>query len=142
MALRNCKTNYYIKIDLRGNYIIYLTPRDRDLEKQAPKQELIIQKYNSLISSLQQNHERYYYDPSFRDYVQTWETEYARYQHCIAQQTTPTEDFPLISQYFLNVTYTIPTIIQKGHIAVRGNTLEEVYNFIKQYKIFGEVEDC
>jgi hypothetical protein len=47
-----------------------------------------------------------------------------------------------MKKYIKDVDKSIPNIIDSGRIGVKGETLEEVYDFVKRCKIFGETEDC
>lgn len=47
-----------------------------------------------------------------------------------------------MKQYIKNIEQSLPDIICEGQLGVEGNTLEEVYNSVKRYGYFEEVEDC
>lgn len=143
MALKLTKNNYYIKIDLQGNFKIYKTDKDRLAEKRAPLFEEICSKYSSIINSLWRDSERFYYDPTYPELVAAWEAEanlyYQSHTQGISQSTTK---FPLISQYIKNIGKSLPEIINTGRIWVKGETLAEVYEYVKEVGYFDGVEDC
>jgi hypothetical protein len=69
------------------------------------------------------------------------EEEHKKYLRNYTNKIT-TDKYPLMKKYFKDVDKSIPKIVSKGRIGVFGETLEEVYEFIKKYKFFGETEDC
>ncbi len=69
MALKLTENNYYIKIDIQGNFTVYKTAKDRVAEKKAPSFVEICSKYNSVINNLWRNAERFYYDPTYPELV-------------------------------------------------------------------------
>jgi hypothetical protein len=46
-----------------------------------------------------------------------------------------------MKKYIKDVVKSLPKFISSGVITVKGNTLEEVYEYVKKYKIFGDTED-
>lgn len=143
MALKLTKNNYYIKIDLQGNFKIYKTAKDRLAEKKAPLFEEICSKYDFIINRLWRDAERFYYDPTYTELVAAWETEAALYCQSHAQGICQnTSKFPLMAQYIKNVGGSLPEIINTGRIWVKGETLAEVYEYVKQQGYFSGVEDC
>ena len=141
MALRQKSNNRYIKIALDGTYIIYESEKARIDEKKVTSATKINQKYYELIKTLRANSEQLYYDPAAKQFVDELEIEHKRYcQNYQAKITS--EKYPLMKKYIKDVDKSIPKVITKGKLGVIGNTLEEVYNFVKRCKIFGETEDC
>lgn len=142
MALKKVGLDQYIKLDLDGTFIIYKTTTERVLEKNAPSFKTISAKYQSIISAMYADTERVYYDPKFKRLISDWETEYARYANT-AQRREKGTDFPLMKQYFENIENSLPKIILTGQVGVyNATTLQEVYDQVKHYQYFGEVEDC
>jgi hypothetical protein len=47
-----------------------------------------------------------------------------------------------MKKYIKDIEKSIPKIIDKGRVGVKGETLEDVYEFVKKYKLFGDAEDC
>jgi hypothetical protein len=141
MALKIKNTNYYLKLNLDGTFILYESPTDRLSEKTAPTPEQISAKYRKILAKLSQNEERCYYDPTYCSLLDSWEAEYSRYLRAARQQSKET-NFPLMAEYFNNIEDSLPQVHETGRIAVRGETLTEFYNWVKDSKVFGEVEDC
>lgn len=143
MALKLTENNYYIKIDLQGNFTVYKTAKSRAAEKKAPPFKEVCSKYTSIITSLWRNAERFYYDPTYSELVTAWEAEANLYcqshAHGICQTTNK---FPLMSQYIKNIGQSLPEIVSTGRIWVKGETLAEVYEYVKKVGYFSEVEDC
>lgn len=141
MALKQLNTGYYIKIDIAGNVIIYKTSKSRSLEKSAPSFEAVKARYLAILNTFYQDKERLYYDPEFSQLLSDWKSEFQRYTQS-HYQNRRIGAFPLISSYIPNIENTLPIIIRTGKVRVKGTTLEEVYNYVKTYKFFGEVKDC
>jgi hypothetical protein len=141
MALKLSDSNYYIKIDLHGNFKIYKTMKDRALEKKAPKFEDISLKYTSIIKSFRQDRERRYYDPNFVKTLLAWEKEAELYSSSYIRGLH-VNNFPLMSKYIPNIAQSLPNIISIGHIWVKGETLAEVYEYVKKVGYFKNVVDC
>lgn len=141
MALLNKKNNHYIRIDLKGNYLIYKSKKARLNEKKVTSPAVINKKYWELLSNLSSDREFLYYSPNAKQYLQDLEAEHKRYLQNLTRYIT-TESYPLMKEYIIDVDDSIPQILSKGHVRVRGATLKEVYTFAKKYEIFGETEDC
>lgn len=141
MALKNYKTNQYIKLDLEGNYLVYKSSKEREVEKSSINFKVVIAKYHSILKQLLQDFERLYYDPTFWKVIQAWENERDRYFRC-HMQGLPGKNFPLISQYIKDPEGALPEILDMGQINVKGNTLQEVYEYVKHRGFFEDVEDC
>ena len=109
MALKKCKNNQYIKIDLQGNFIIYTNEEDRLLEKEGTTFKDIKLKYDTIIKNFNQDFERKYYDPEFPKLIRLWETERDRYLRS-HNQGLKNKNFPLISQYISDVEKSLPEI--------------------------------
>ena len=56
----------------------------------------------------------------------------AKYDDELKGKTT---EFKEMKEYIEDVDFSIPEIIDRGRIGVKGNTLEEVYEFVKKCKI-------
>lgn len=141
MALKSISNNIYIKIDLNGNYYKYKNSQARQFEKEHTQPIQVSKKYYDLISKLRSDRELLYYDPTALKFVEDLEAEQLQY-HRNAQRYITTGKYPLMKKYISDVEDSIPQIIDKGWIRVKGTTLEEIYEFVKKYKIFGETEDC
>ena len=141
MALKLTNSNYYIKIDLQGNFKIYKTAKDRLSEKNAPQFEDIILKYATIIHQLRQDKERLYYDPNFIKLIRAWEEEAELYSLNHFQGIHSTE-FPLMAEYIPNIAKSLPRIIHTGSLGVLGNTVEEVYEYVKRVGYFNDALDC
>ena len=140
MALLIKKNNNYIRLELDGTYYIYASSKDRTAEKKATTPREVNNKYWNLLTKLSLDKEALHYVPNARKYLEDLEAEHKRYcQNCGKKITT--EHYPLMKKYIKDVDKTIPNIIDSGRIGVQGETLEDVYNFIKKYKVFGETED-
>lgn len=141
MALIIKSNSYYLKLEIDGTYYIYASNKARDTEKKVTPPAIISAKYWELLNKLSQNREALHYDPTAQEYLRALEVEHKRYcQNCGKKITT--ETYPLMKKYIKDVDKSIPNIIDSGRIGVKGETLEEVYNFVKRCKIFGETEDC
>ena len=141
MALKQIISDYYIKIDLAGNFKVYKNKKARDQEKKTASFKDICSKYQLILTSLRQDTERRYYDPEFVQLIAAWQKEYSKYLSCHSQGLRETA-FPLMKQYIKNIEKSLPEVICSGAVGVKGNTLEEVYDYVKQKGYFGEVEDC
>lgn len=141
MALKIINSNYYIKVTIKGVYYIYESPQARSIEKKATSPIIINNKYKELISNLEADHEQRYYDPKVQQFYTELCLEHSRYLENYFSKIT-TEKYPLMQKYIKDVNKSIPKIIATGKYKVKGNTLEEVYNFVKKCKFFGETEDC
>lgn len=139
MALK-LKNDRYLKLLITGEYFIYESEQNRDAEKKVISSEKVLQKYSKIIQELKQNKEQYYYDPEYRKLVANWETEALTYSYNALYFNTSGK-YPLMKKHIKNIEKSIPKILFKGTIQVKGDTLEEVYAFVKKYKIFGETED-
>lgn len=139
MALK-LKNNRYLKIDLKGNYIVYEDINARKLEQKHTSPEEINAKYWELLEEYG-SAEIQYYDPEAAEMFIAIEEEHKKYLRNYTNKIT-TDKYPLMKKYFKDVDKSIPKIVSKGRIGVFGETLEEVYEFIKKYKFFGETEDC
>ena len=140
MALKT-KENNYIKIELTGHYKIYNTSLARKLEKNKKSSTDIIAKYEELIYLLDVDAERRYYDPSYFDEYNTLIDEYHRYLKDTRDNIIGNK-YPIIKKYFREVEKSILGVIESGRIRVKGDTLTEVYAYVKANQYFGETEDC
>jgi hypothetical protein len=141
MALKKLNNGQYIKVELDGTVSIYKTRAERLREKRAPLFEVVRAKYKIIIHELQKNKERLYYDPAYALLLQQWEAEFEKYieAHRVGHKN---KNFPLMSQYFPNVSDSLPELICKCQVGVSGTTLAEVYESVRRNGYFGEVEDC
>lgn len=139
MALKLMNDRYLI-IDLQGNYVIYESDNARKLEKKSSSVKEINTKYWELLEEYG-SEERQYYDPDASKMFIALEEEHKRYLQNYAAKIT-TEKYPLMKKHIKDVDKSIPKIVTKGRIGVKGETLEEVYEFVKRYKFFGDTEDC
>jgi hypothetical protein len=143
MALKLTDTMCYLKLDLEGNFRLYKTAQDRALEKAAPSVQEVSHTYATIINKLWGDRERLYYDPTYKQEILAWEAEYDRYQqYCLHKLTDSSPKFPLMRQYIKNVEAPLPSSVLTGQIWVQGETLEEVYTFVKQQGYFQNIEDC
>jgi hypothetical protein len=141
MALKKVDKNEYIKISLDGTFKIYKAAKERTQEKKAPTFEEIRDKYQEVLTNMRNDHERLYYDPTFRPLLDQWEMEYEKYLQ-MHLQGKRCKDFPLMTKYIPNIKDSLPELLCEGQLGVSGNTLAEVYESVKHYGYFGEVEDC
>ena len=142
MALKS-STGQYIKLDLSGTYIIYESQSAREAEKIAPSPTLIIAQYQKILESFKQDPERLYYDPKFNEEFNNWREEYNLYMHCYSYAYDSSSlNFSLMQLYFPDIKNSIPVRFYGGKVKVFGNTLAEVYDYVKQIKLFGDTEDC
>lgn len=141
MALLIKKNNHYIRIELDGTYYVYECNKDRITEKKVTSPREVSNKYWELLVALSLDKEALHYDPSAVKYLEDLEAEHKRYCQNYGKKIT-TEKYPLMKKYIKDVDKSIPNIIDSGRIGVKGETLEEVYDFVKRCKIFGETEDC
>lgn len=125
----------YIRITLTGDYYIYPTKKQRTTEKKAASPEVVIQKYTEIIRELETDQEALYYLGTTQ-LLADWRQEFNAY---LKKDTSC--KFPLMKEYIKDVAKTIPNFVSAGRIMVRGNTLAEVYDYVKKYKVFGETED-
>lgn len=130
--------NAYIRIKLDGTYYIYENKKARNLEKKVIKPSEIIKKYDDVLKQLESEEGLYYLGTSEK--WKDWLEEFYEYKQCLLHKNY-TKTFPLMKEYYKDVDKSIPKIISSGKISVKGNTIEEVYNYVKEHKIFGETED-
>lgn len=140
MALLKTTSKQYIKVELDGHFVIYASEQERLLEKNATPFTKVVQKYESKIKELSKNKERLYYDPKYFELVTAWKQEFETYMIAYRKKDY-TKNFPLMKKYIKDISNTIPKIVNRGRIGVRGQTLGEVYIFVKAIKIFSDVED-
>lgn len=130
------KTNgYYIRLTLTGAYYVYPTKNCRTTEKKVPSSEVVIQKYTEIIQQLENDKEALYYFET-PQLLEDWKNEFNAYLN-----QDPSNKFLLMKAYIKNVAKTLPNFIDSGVISVKGDTLEDIYNYVKKYKIFGDTED-
>lgn len=140
MALLNDKEEY-IKLNTNGDYDIYATQEDRNNVKNSTPFEVIRQKYEELISDLDADEERQYYDSKAWDIEYSgWRDEYNRYLYDI-QLAKGATSYPLMERYYPDIAKTVPNIVQSGSIVVEAETGEEIYEIAKERKYWGETED-
>lgn len=140
MALKIKETNQYLKLELDGSYTLYETEAARKTEKKVTPWRQVLEKYSQILWDLDWDIERRYYDPSYFVEYKAWKEEYLKYRQDIRTQTIGNK-YPLMKKYIKDIEKTIPRIVSTGRLAVKGETLEEVYNSAKRYGYFGEVED-
>jgi len=136
------KDNSYLKINMDGSYFCYKNRTTRNKEKKTNSQE-IIQKYKEIIEEFTSHIEeiRYYAKDKFELYL-AWQREFRTYLSSL--QTFDTSNkYPLMEQYYPDIKNTIPYIIVKGKIGVpeQITTIEELYKYIKDYEIFGNIDE-
>lgn len=132
--------NCYIKLNIDGNYSIYKTKADRSAELKKTNSEAIIKKYEQLLNEATPTEERGYYVPNAYDNYNKINEEFHRYLYNLSINNV-TDTYPIMHEYYKTVEKTIPEIVATGKLPFKANTLEELYNKIKQYKVFGETED-
>ena len=140
MALLLKKNNCYLRIDYNGIYYIYESAKDRLAEKEAPLFSEINNKYWDLLAEWS-NDELVYYDPQAALRYKKLEIEHKRYCQNYYKNKTD-EKYPIMQEFIPEINNSIPKIITTGQIGVKGNTLQEIYSFVKKYKLFEETEDC
>ena len=141
MALKIKNTTFYIVIDLQGNYKIYKSALYRKKEKEGKFPQNIMTKYEQIIDEISFDAERRYYDPTYYEDLEAWRTEYQRYRDDFYNNVIGNK-YPLMKQHFKDVEKSINYKVSSGGIWVKGNTLKEVYKYVKEQKYFGETEDC
>lgn len=130
------KTNgYYIRLTLTGAYYVYPTKNYRATEKKVPSSEVVIQKYTEIIQQLENDKEALYYLET-PHLLEDWKNEFNAYLN-----HDSSNKFPLMKAYIKSVAKTLPNFIDSGIISVKGDTLEDIYNYAKEYKLFGDTED-
>lgn len=134
------KDKYYLKININGEYLLYESEKNRNAVKNATSFITILKKYSEIIRTMLSDTERRYYDPSFSIEIQDWIDESNLYRACLDNGDT-TKKFPLMKKYFKDINNSIPKIIQCGKLGIKANSLEEMYNKIKQFKIFGNEDE-
>ena len=127
--------DYYIRVTIEGSYYIYKNKKERLLEKKAPAREDVLKKYSDILKELQSDVEATYYLGN-TELIEQWKREFEAYVNY-----NRSNKFPLMKKYIKDVVKTLPEIVNSGKITVKGNTLEEVYEYVKKYKIFGDTED-
>lgn len=132
--------NRYLKININGEYTIYESEENRNNIKNSVSVYSILNKYTEVIANLLQDIERRYYDPTFEIEIQKWVDEVALYKSCVYSGDT-TKKFPLMKKYFKDINKTIPKIIAQGKLGIKANSLEEMYQKVKNLEIFGSIEE-
>jgi hypothetical protein len=125
----------YIRLTTDGTYYIYKTKENRELEKKVTSPEEVIKKYHEIIHELEQDKEAVYYLGNAQ-LLKDWRTEFFAYL-----DYNTANKFPLMKAYIEDIDESIPQFVGSGRISVKGDTLEEIYEYVKKYKIFGETED-
>jgi hypothetical protein len=125
----------YIRLALDGTYFIYKTKKDRLREKRATPREKVLNKYQEIIAELYADEEAIYYLGNI-NHIQEWEKEFYAYF-----QKDTSAKFPLMKAYIPDVHKSIVEFVAMGKIQVKGTTLKEIYEEIKNQKVFGETED-
>ena len=141
MALKELSTNYYIKIDLTGEFSVYKSIQDRKLEKKATSFKRVVLTYKTILKQLENDRERLYYDPDFPQIIKAWHLEYEDYVNTHINGIGG-KKFPLIKQYIKDVEKSLPEIVYKGCLGVTGVTVKDVYEYAKTQNFFGDTEDC
>lgn len=141
MALKIIDSQRYVRLDLEGHYWVYVDSQSRKNEKKATSPSIVNQKYYELIRNIYADTERWYYDPNSAQLAMNLEAEHKKYLQNLSDGIT-TGKYPLMKQHIKDVEKSIPNIVNSGQLGVVGTTLEEVYNFVKKVKFFGDVEDC
>lgn len=140
MALLNDKEEY-IKLNTNGDYDIYATQQNRENVKNSTSPVTIKSKYEQIITNLDNDEERKYYDAkAWQEEYALWRNEYQRYLYDI-QLAKGATTYPLMKQYYTDIEDTIPNIIQSGSIVVEAETGKEIYEIAKERKYWGETED-
>lgn len=141
MALTN-SDDRYIRLFPNGTYLIYESKADRDREKDAPKAEAIISRYDEIIDSLLADEERQYYDTEAWDEEYSgWSNEKQRYLHDLQNYNTG-DDYPLMEALIPSVAASIPKIIESGNLMVETRKADMMYTLAKDRQYFGETEDA
>jgi len=117
MALLN-QDKKYIKVNIDGSFDIYPTKEFRDKVKRASPFEIIKNKYEEIIRELREDYERQYYDTEAwnNEYI-SWTDEFNRYMYDY-QLKKGGKEYPLIKEYYSDVSDSIPNILQSGSICV------------------------
>lgn len=140
MALLNEKEEY-IKLNTNGDYDIYASQEDREKVKHSTPYIVIKEKYEQLISDLDADEERQYYDSKAWDIEYSgWRDEYNRYLYDV-QLAKGGTSYPLMAQYYPDIANSVPNIIQSGSIVIETETGEQIYEIAKERKYWGETED-
>lgn len=142
MALLNTK-NYYIKLSEDGSYEVWASKEARDKVKNSTPSEYILAKYKELISNLEAQEDFAYYDKEtfFNQYISLL-NEYDRYQYNLNHYIVD-QDYPIMSEYYIDVCNTIPEIIESARIlSDEAINLEAAYKKAKEVKRFGETTDA
>lgn len=141
MALIN-QDGKYIKLYANGNYEIYATEDSRKKVKNSTPSDMILNKYHTLISELEEQKEKRYYDPlGFSALYDPLIREYDRYKYNLASYIT-TEEYPIMATYYPDVTHSIPEIIEAGGTMDGSDSAEAVYQHAKQVQRWGETTDA
>lgn len=134
-------TNRYIKLLPNGEFEVYASEEARNKVKNSTDSKIILTKYKELLENLAKQQDFICYDPEgFAAQYGPLEKEYDRYQYNLDHYIVG-EEYPIMAQYYSDVTNTIPEIIEKCSIPLMGETLDEAYLKAKQLKRFGETID-
>ena len=168
MALLNINKNYIRLIQLNNTQvkcIIYKNKSERDLQKAATRSDVIIEKFEQLISEYRLTANLKIKEEGLAAYVgknnkkisatrqnrlieileplAQLQDEYSRYRYCLNSQIKGDEKFPLISKYIENPEDSLLPNTASIILSVTScDNLDKVYEEIKRLKIFGETEDC
>ena len=129
----------YLKLELDGQYYIFKNKTARNKLKKYNLSQEIILKYTEILNNL--------FDPELGDYdynasseIQKWSVEYQQYLHDLSTFTVGNK-YPLMEQYYPDISKSIPEVVRTGRLAIKADTLEELYDKVKRYNVFGPAEE-
>lgn len=165
MALKKLDNSKYIKLDGDGSIIVYSSLEKRLKQKQATSSSLILEKYNELITSIDNKinelvishgyteEDRGNEDmceilmalPGLRELMDEAgiiASEKFCYQDDLEAENGTDHDFPIISKFFPDVKDSIPDIVERANVVWTSKNIEDIYKEAKVKSRFGETEDC
>ena len=127
----------YVKVDIDGSFLVYKNRTARNREKKAPNPKEIIAKYEEIIFEFSSDEYIRYHEQTGQEAL--WRKEYTQY--CLDLRFLRTgNEYPLMAQYYPDVAKTIPVVVNSGTLGLQAETVEELYNKIKDAEIFGAAD--
>ena len=140
MALK-LKNDNYVILDKNGDYWIYIDEEGRQLNKSGVSLMKVIDKYETIISQLTTDDARRYYDyDNWEKEYLAWTEEFTRFMENL-RFCKNDDKYPLMQKYYKTINKSIPILKGYGNIGITGDTVAEVYEKVKNLKIFGETQD-
>lgn len=160
------KDTKYIKLEPDGKVSIYISAEARQRQKIATPSTKIILKYNEILGGYQKQLDDYInslglnleiiqldrvlYDKLLEDTkllqilksLEDISTELYYYESDLSVNKGAQHEFPIMKKYFPDIEDSIPFLLEGCYVCWDTVNIDEIYNFVKETKFFGETEDC